>query len=136
MARSYNDGFQPIGSAIAMSDPVQLPPRLMRDCPRYNICSVPICPLDPQWSVRTHIDGEPVCIWLTESQKPNAAVNFEKAEVADLLPWCNSLSEAVAKRLGPIRRALERAATTGSRLEQFAAAGARLAEARSVADPD
>jgi hypothetical protein len=107
------------------------PPRAMRDCPRYNVCSVPICPLDNDWELRTHIDGEPVCIWLTEARKPNAVANFEAAEVSDLLPWCNAISPAMMKRLGPIRRALERAGTTGSRLEQFAAAGLRLAEARA-----
>jgi hypothetical protein len=111
-------------------------PRPMRECPRYNTCSVPICPLDADWELRTHIDGEPVCIWLTEARKPNAVANFETAEVPDLLPWCNAIAPAITKRFGPIRRALERAETTGSRLEQFAAAGARLSEARAQGEAD
>ncbi len=118
-----------------MSEPIQAhPPRPMRECPRYNVCSVPICPLDPDWEVRTHVAGEPVCIWLTEAQKPNAEANFEKAETADLLPWCRQLAEPISKRFGPIRRVIQNAATSGSRLEQFAAAGARLAEARTAAE--
>ncbi len=108
-------------------------PRPMRDCPRWSVCSVPICPLDADWEKRSHIGGEPVCIWLTEARKPNAIANFEAAEVADLLPWMQSISPAIMKRHGPIRRTIERANTTGSRLEQFAAAGSRLADARSAA---
>ena len=111
-------------------------PRPMRDCPRWNICSVPICPLDAEWEKRSHLNGEPVCIWLTEAQKPNASANFETAEVLDLLPWMQFIGPAIMKRHGPIRRTVEKAAITGSRLEQFAAAAARLSEARVVASEE
>ena len=107
----------------------QIPPRPMRECPKYNTCSVPICPLDPDWELRTHVDGEPTCIWLTESRKPNAAVNFDAAGVGDLLPWVVTLSPAIMRRHGAIRRTLEQASDTGSRLENYAAAGARLRNA-------
>ena len=34
---------------------------MMQDCPRYKCCSVPICPLDPDWKKRVYLKGEPKC---------------------------------------------------------------------------
>jgi len=38
-------------------------------CPRFDSCSAPICPLDPQWPSAQHIQGERVCGFLTEVVK-------------------------------------------------------------------
>lgn len=35
--------------------------RIMRECPRFVRCSVPICPLDLLQDERDHIKGEPAC---------------------------------------------------------------------------
>lgn len=42
----------------------------MHDCPKFDSCSAPICPLDPDWELRSHLDGERVCYYLTEYSKP------------------------------------------------------------------
>lgn len=34
---------------------------ITRECPRYERCSVPICPLDLLQDGRTRLAGEPVC---------------------------------------------------------------------------
>jgi hypothetical protein len=34
---------------------------MMKDCPRYLYCSVPLCPLDEEMGKRVYIKGEPVC---------------------------------------------------------------------------
>jgi len=41
----------------------------MHDCPKFDSCSAPICPLDPDWELRSHLDGERVCYYLTEYSK-------------------------------------------------------------------
>lgn len=41
----------------------------MKACPRYDKCSAPICPVDPNWRRRSHLEGERVCVWLTELSK-------------------------------------------------------------------
>ncbi len=33
----------------------------MENCPRFNSCSVPICPLDPDMAKRVYVRGEPKC---------------------------------------------------------------------------
>ena len=42
---------------------------IMYDCPKFDSCSAPICPLDPKWESRSHLDGERVCYYLTMCQK-------------------------------------------------------------------
>jgi hypothetical protein len=42
------------------------------DCPKFISCSAPICPLDPDWNLRSYLDGERVCRYLTEYSKPTA----------------------------------------------------------------
>ncbi len=41
-------------------------------CPKFEKCSAPICPLDPDWRLRHHYKGERVCFYLTEYSKPAA----------------------------------------------------------------
>jgi hypothetical protein len=36
----------------------------MQSCSKYEACSVNICPLDPDWKLRTHLQGEPSCHYL------------------------------------------------------------------------
>ena len=41
----------------------------MYDCPKFKSCSAPICPLDAEWELRSHLNGERVCYYLTEYSK-------------------------------------------------------------------
>jgi hypothetical protein len=41
----------------------------MYDCPKFDHCSAPICPLDPDWQLGSHLNGERVCYYLTEYSK-------------------------------------------------------------------
>jgi len=38
-------------------------------CPKYEKCSANICPLDPNWKLRAHMNSEPVCFYLREYVK-------------------------------------------------------------------
>ena len=41
----------------------------IEDCPRFDRCSAPICPLDADWRHRAHLTGEPICVFLREAAK-------------------------------------------------------------------
>ena len=41
----------------------------MYECPKFEACKAPICPLDEDWEQRSHLDGEKVCHYLTMLQK-------------------------------------------------------------------
>ena len=95
----------------------------MDECPRFDRCIAPICPLDPNWPRSAHLQGEHVCMYLLEAVKTGG-----EARVRSVLP--TQVAEQVLRSTPGIRgayvhirRALERASASGSRLE----AGARLA---------
>jgi len=56
----------------------------MHDCPNFNSCSAPICPLDHDWRRRGYLDGERVCYYLTEFSKPTARPLLEGGLAAEL----------------------------------------------------
>ncbi len=41
------------------------------ECPKFNFCSAPICPLDNQWPERNHLKGERSCYLLRQIAKQN-----------------------------------------------------------------
>lgn len=83
-----------------------------RDCPRYERCSVPICPLDPDWPTAAHLPGEPVCPYLLASGKAGAAEHYADSPVytAALIPL-----PLITARFPAIARAVTRAARYGLR---------------------
>jgi hypothetical protein len=38
-------------------------------CPRFDSCSAPVCPLDSNWQSVPHLHGERACFWLMEIGK-------------------------------------------------------------------
>ncbi|HEY3325107.1 MAG TPA: hypothetical protein VGP72_31930 [Planctomycetota bacterium] len=81
------------------------------DCPKFAACSAPVCPLDCQWSLRAHNREDRVCIYACEAMKAGADARLE----AKVLTACRRI--AADDRLpARIRRQLQRAANSGSRL--------------------
>lgn len=85
-------------------------------CPKFDSCSAPICPLDRDYQSRLYLDGEPVCFYMMEYVKPSGEANLRGAiggidtqliAEATLSPKCS---------YGPIKKRLERASRTPSRL--------------------
>ena len=98
-------------------------PVAMDQCPRFDRCIAPICPLDPNWSRSTHLQGEHVCMYLLEAVKTGGEARVRSVlptQVAEQVPRS---TPGIRGAYVHIRRALERASASGSRLE----AGARLA---------
>jgi hypothetical protein len=48
-----------------------------RDCPRFDHCNAPICPLDPAWPRAAHLKDEPTCHYLLASGKAGAAEKYQ-----------------------------------------------------------
>ena len=38
-------------------------------CPKFEQCSAPICPIDPEWQKRVYKKGDPVCFYLRQHAK-------------------------------------------------------------------
>ena len=89
---------------------------LMDECPRWDKCSAPICPLDQDWEKRKHLKGERVCLWLTESVKENAKAVFDGAGLSHILEEVQRIAPAIIASRHTIRIALERASKTGSKI--------------------
>ena len=103
----------------------------MRACPRYNVCSAPICPLDRDWRKRVHAPGERVCFYVTEAVKDAAQARFSSGGQGDLYLAVSEALPAIRARHPEIARAVERAKLTGSRIDAQQASGARLRKASS-----
>ena len=56
----------------------------MYDCPKFESCSAPICPLDSKWQLRTHLNGERVCHYLTMLQKTTVKPVFWGGQSVEL----------------------------------------------------
>lgn len=86
------------------------------DCPHFDKCSAPICPLDPDWRLRTHLDGERVCFYLIEASKRGGRLPETPALPTEQRQAIVSLYPAIFSAYGVIRRRLRQTAKTGSRL--------------------
>lgn len=92
-----------------------------RHCSRYQRCSAPICPLDADWRLRKHIDGEPVCGLLLELAKDRGEATLQASLPREVALTVTTLAASILAAHGPVRRACEKAARSGSRLRKFAA---------------
>ena len=88
-----------------------------QDCPKFEDCRAPVCPLDACCLNTQHLEGEPVCFYLVEFVKEGAGSRFLTLPHGD--KWVSVLSLVLpdVKKLYPdIRRKLERAENTGPRM--------------------
>lgn len=88
------------------------------DCGKFDNCSAPICLADMRWRERTHLEGEPVCLYLREVAKRGGRAPFGPSVPDDLAEAAAAAYLEVIDVYGPIRRALERAAKSGSKLNR------------------
>lgn len=91
-------------------------PLTLYQCPKFQHCNAPICPLDSEWYKRKHFYGDRVCFYLIEAKKQHAKANFELSGLGYLFEAIVSLTPAIADTFTPIKKALDRAALTSSRM--------------------
>ena len=79
----------------------------MKQCPKYESCTAPICPLDNQWETRTHIKNEPICFYIRQHAKSQPlGIQLD-----------NTLLNSILDKHASIKRGYERAAQTPSRID-------------------
>ena len=78
------------------------------NCPKFESCSAPICPLEPDWPKRSHLDGERVCFYLTEYSKPAARPILRGALAREQYEAIVQAYPNIIASLGPVRRRLHR----------------------------
>ena len=81
----------------------------MAQCPRFDQCCAPICPIDTDWRERAHRKGEPVCAYLRYyakdplwGQKKGSVPTEVWLKVVEVYPQ-------VIERYAPLKKTLKRA---------------------------
>jgi hypothetical protein len=83
-----------------------------QECPIFQTCNAPVCPLDPAWRRACHLQGEQVCRYLLARDKARAREHY-----ADDPTFAAVLEHAgdVCARHGDIARRVAKAAASGFR---------------------
>jgi|SRR5262249_32055889 len=95
------------------------------NCPRFDKCSAPLCPLDVDWRMRAHLPEDRICFYLSESVKPGASTRIiaELFEPALRMTTSNNLPRVIKRKLAV-------SALTTSRIE----AGRRVGRSNQGVD--
>lgn len=105
------------GAGVSTQRPAHSSSVSPRDCPRWDRCSVAVCPLEPITQRRVFRNDEPVCFFLTEAQKANAEAVFDDRGLGWLHGLMLAATPALSSRHRRIEIALERAKCSGSRMQ-------------------
>lgn len=95
----------------------EIPPRR---CKYYESCSANVCPLDPSYTLRTHLRDEPVCKLLLELSKPGGEATLRGVLEPDVAQAAITLAPALMALHAPIRKACQKSSTKGSRMQRAA----------------
>ena len=88
-----------------------------KSCDRFGKpCNANVCPLEPEWEIRPHLKGERICFYMIEAVKVDAEALFEGRGRKDLYKTIHELMPLITARHRPIKKALESAKTSGSRM--------------------
>lgn len=88
-----------------------------RDCPKYISCSAPVCPLGKIKG--THLKGEPICKYLVEYVKPVGKARLRGYVAGNLVDTLGKVLPEIIASHGDIKRRLERASRSGSKMDAF-----------------
>lgn len=88
-------------------------------CSRFDRCNAPICPFDSDWNKRVMLAEDSTCFYLTESVKDGARTKFEGAGLKVIYEVMVIARREIIERHPRIRRNLERAKLTDSRMTRF-----------------
>jgi hypothetical protein len=88
-------------------------------CSKWEKCNAPLCPIDPNWQKTRHLKGEAVCHWLRMYAKNPQDGRFQGILRHEMAHQVISVYDSAIVPYGALRTALERAALTGSRLDNL-----------------
>ena len=84
-------------------------------CPKFDNCSAPICPIDPEWQKRVHIKDDPVCFYLRQHSKHGHRGQNTGGVPEELLKEVERVYPEVIARYAPLKRALKKASCSPSK---------------------
>lgn len=94
-----------------------------RDCPNWQRCNAPVCPLWEAWEHCQHFKGEPVCRLLRECSKDGKEARLSGIVSRDIALRVARVHAALLLRYGPLKTALDRASLSGSRMANMKTQG-------------
>ena len=102
--------INPVGEAVPEPEDLSGGTQAMKECPRFEGCNAPICPLDPDVLDRVHVKGDPACYYLRLYVK-NALWGLKPGSLPANLPIrVAELYPVLFFRYAPLKAALLRAA--------------------------
>jgi len=102
--------INPVGQAVPEPEELFGGTQAMKECPRFDGCCAPVCPLDSDFLDRAHLKGDPVCHYLRLYVK-GALWGLKPGSIpANLTIRIAAAYSRLTARYGPLKYALERAA--------------------------
>lgn len=87
----------------------------MMECPRWDYCGAPICPLG---GGGIHLEGESVCFYIRELYKVGGRARLRASIPGWLFEEVAEAAPRILEQHGPIRRAVQRASKTPSKMRR------------------
>jgi len=87
-----------------------------QNCPKYDTCSAPICPLDKDWKLRVLCNEDSTCFYLLESVKDASATHFELAQLGVMYERIYEVRDDICTTHKRISNKVEAAKNSGSRM--------------------
>ncbi len=87
-----------------------------QNCPKYDICSAPICPLDKDWKLRVLCNEDSTCFYLLESVKDTSKTHFELAQLEVIYRRICEVRDDICNAHKRISKKVEAAKNSGSRM--------------------
>lgn len=88
----------------------------MTQCPKFNQCNAPVCPLDAEWEKRKHMSEDKCCHYLLEAAKIDAKTNFKVAGLNEMLVAIQVVQDDILSSSASIKHTYDRAKNTPSRM--------------------
>ena len=93
----------------------------MEDCNKFDSCSAPICPLDEDYKIRTHLTGERVCLYLREYAKKDTLGDLKVSVPTEMFNRLAMVSKDILSRpagdkLGGVKLKLKAASEGKSKM--------------------
>lgn len=88
----------------------------IKDCPKYETCSAPICPLDKDWKLRVLCIEDPTCFYLLESVKDASKTHFELAQLEVMYERIREVRNDICTTHKRLAKKVEAAKNSGSRM--------------------
>ena len=84
----------------------------MAQCPRFDRCCAPICPIDTDWRKRVHRKGESVCAYLRRYAKDPLWGQKQGSVPTELWLKVVEVYPQVIARYAPLKKTLKRASVS------------------------